>query len=804
MIVIQIQLQKWNFTRQIAIRLLWVFASAAMMAEVSHAEPPQQTKRAKMIPHYFTVQDSIEMSRFDTTEGGPLFSPDNQWSTVVTSRGNLDTDSIESTLWIFRARKVARFLESKQETKPPVPKAVIRHAVVPRNNFEIPYAPVISQIRWQANSRMLFFLRQSPGGERHICRVDIQSNVVRELTPAGYDVSRYEVQGQTIVYLATPRNQTVQRGRAINRDVLDMTGQSLSALMPEIDETAYYREIWVIKNGTRLLLRNKKTGPIHLANHFPEVLSISPNGETVVLLLPSETVPASWEEYDPANGSARLRPSDPSVSDQFNFSRPLQYVVLDLRTGEVRFRLKALHAYALGYVQKDSAIWSREGNQLLLTNTFLPLGDANIRQEARPVKPCACALVNLATNSTTCVAWSRYTETSRSPILSAAFGKNGNTIALSFSTSPNGSIRDLYQRQGTNWHRVENTVIGDSGNDKSARTSPDTKRRIMLEIRETPNTPPSLFATDLGLGHSRKLWDPNPRLSSLNLGEVVSFDWVDSTGYKWTGQLVKPPDFVVSTRYPLVIQTYGFSGGFVADGLFPTASAVRSLAAAGIIVLQIPRRTDHYGTAQEATDQLLGFESAIEHLDQAGLIDPDKVGLVGFSRTCYHVLSALVNDPTRFSAATIADGMDGSFLQYLYSVGDPAASLDEQIYGTVPFGRGLQTWMDRAPGFNLDKVETPLRIETISFASAITEWETYASLLAQDKPVDLVYFPLGDHLLQKPLERLASQQGNVDWFRFWLKQEEDPDPAKRDQYALWRKLHQQLDIRKRASVTHEE
>jgi hypothetical protein len=63
--------------------------------------------------------------------------------------------------------------------------------------------------------------------------------------------------------------------------------------------------------------------------------------------------------------------------------------------------------------------------------------------------------------------------------------------------------------------------------------------------------------------------------------------------------------------------------------------------------------------------------------------------------------------------------------------------------------------------------------------------------LALGKPIDLIYFPFGDHLLQKPLERLASQQGNVDWFRFWLKGEEDSDPSKRDQYALWRQMRQQ-------------
>jgi len=28
----------------------------------------------------------------------------------------------------------------------------------------------------------------------------------------------------------------------------------------------------------------------------------------------------------------------------------------------------------------------------------------------------------------------------------------------------------------------------------------------------------------------------------------------------------------------------------------------------------------------------------------------------------------------------------------------------------------------------------------------------------------------------------------VDWFRFWLKEEEDPDPGKAEQYARWREL----------------
>jgi hypothetical protein len=35
---------------------------------------------------------------------------------------------------------------------------------------------------------------------------------------------------------------------------------------------------------------------------------------------------------------------------------------------------------------------------------------------------------------------------------------------------------------------------------------------------------------------------------------------------------------------------------------------------------------------------------------------------------------------------------------------------------------------------------------------------------------------------------MTSQEGKVDWFCFWLKGEEDPDPEKAEQYKRWREL----------------
>jgi hypothetical protein len=56
------------------------------------------------------------------------------------------------------------------------------------------------------------------------------------------------------------------------------------------------------------------------------------------------------------------------------------------------------------------------------------------------------------------------------------------------------------------------------------------------------------------------------------------------------------------------------------------------------------------------------------------------------------------------------------------------------------------------------------------------------------KPVELLFLPGASHILAKPWDRIVSQQGNVDWFCFWLKGEEDLDPSKAEQYARWREL----------------
>ena len=110
------------------------------------------------------------------------------------------------------------------------------------------------------------------------------------------------------------------------------------------------------------------------------------------------------------------------------------------------------------------------------------------------------------------------------------------------------------------------------------------------------------------------------------------------------------------------------------------------------------------------------------------------------------------------------------------------------MIGAPPFGEGLAQWLKKSPGFNLDKVKSPLMVVGQGPDVLLTMWAAYAGLRQLNKPVDLIMLNSDEHVLTNPDVRMASQGGSVDWFRFWLQGYEDPDPAKAEQYKRWREL----------------
>jgi hypothetical protein len=224
--------------------------------------------------------------------------------------------------------------------------------------------------------------------------------------------------------------------------------------------------------------------------------------------------------------------------------------------------------------------------------------------------------------------------------------------------------------------------------------------------------------------------------------------------------------------------------------MFPTVFAARALANAGIMVLQVDDGVCPMTTPQELSCASVGYRGAINALVAEGKVDASRVGIVGFSRTCLYVMEAITTDPLLYRAALIADGLMYSFTQFVYLVDSHGGTPTEatSVIGGLPYGDGLRYWLSRSPTFQLDRITAPLMVVAYGRPHAMLMWEPYAGLRFLHKPTDFLLVNSTEHVLRNPATRLASQGRTVDWFRFWLKGEDDPNPAKVEMYIRWKSL----------------
>ena len=64
------------------------------------------------------------------------------------------------------------------------------------------------------------------------------------------------------------------------------------------------------------------------------------------------------------------------------------------------------------------------------------------------------------------------------------------------------------------------------------------------------------------------------------------------------------------------------------------------------------------------------------------------------------------------------------------------------------------------------------------------------ALRESDKPVEMFIYAGELRLKNQPKHRYEIYERNVDWFNFWLKDKQDLDPAKAEQYTRWQGLRE--------------
>ena len=600
---------------------------------------------------------------------GFRFSANGKKFFVVTSKGNLQTGLNDYSLLSFDVPEREDIEHPRERNAAAQPAQLATFSTASSED-------AIDRVMWEPAGRRLAFIGRHADGIGQVYVVDSITREVERLTFASTDVIDFDIAWTAgrIVYAALTKPDWQSRnafGYAVkSHDLMQLVASSPS----RGDSNVEYFTADLARPSD---VERVSTSPLPFASWRPSI-SISSSGRRAVLMTHTQTIPDSWARYEAvhssdaeylsmltawSNDSVRYFPDGfgaspnriendaipSSTREQF-----YQFQIVDLATGASKPLLNApVIAPPPGLAK---AVWSTTDDSVVLPMTYLPLDVDDPSEEDRRRRTPAIVEVDIESGASRRIADFSVTEffgqptvtdiaasPTRAPVELEYRAPHTLFVGLgdAYRSRPAGvRLEQQYTRHGEEWQI-----------DMSAGPKPNGDEAVDVLLRQELNVPPIIVAKIPGGVRERILWDINPELKLLKLGRAEVFEWVDALGRKFAGALLFPVDYVRGARYPLVIQTHGFvRDEFLVDGpgATTTAFAARPLASKNIFVLQMDEDGGNLNTDSKQTQKSLAAldenvqfvaatEGAIRALDDRGLIEPSRVGLIGWSRTGMNV-----------------------------------------------------------------------------------------------------------------------------------------------------------------------
>jgi hypothetical protein len=749
------------------------------------------------LPQPMSVADAIETARFHVNYKGEaaFVSPNRQRYVSLVVRGDIKKDGVWMDVLTGR-------LGSLDSSGPRLIASLFTRALSPAAPVVIDpsgpsalLSPGSNIPAWIGNEEIALLWEDSTG-HNQIFGINVSSKTMRQLTHEATDVVDFTFGANKSLAYDVKAGYSPERSQYLVGSGFPVKSPDAMALLSWIvDGTGIFdlamckRVVAVEKDGAyrRQMISNADIA-CDLSQSYLRgttgVKPIAPDGRHLIANVQVSKIPQEWSVYR-GNFGAYLKDAKEN-SRGFAASGISEFVIVDLASGALR----PLWPAPANTDPWSTFAWSPDSRRVLIAPTMLPATSS----DAAGLEGRAVAIVDVHKGS--------YERVPIDPDIAAKIFsvewivrnritfvlRDGQTLAFD-------SIQGKWQR----------SRVGSAGD--KAEPLKGGARRIVVGIHQDMNQPPVLIGTDVRTGRSRNLFDPNPGLlTRFALGRVELTHWADASGRNWEGRLYYPAHFRSGVRYPLVIQTHGYAGkdqfsiygqgspgGGVPLGPGWSVYLAQPLAGRDIAVLQIGGPND--GMSRQDTDfertksRAKTLEDAAEHLVGIGLIDRDKIGIMGHSATGREIEAALVFTDFPYAAAIAADHSDLNYIQsaeygWFHQEGMPA-----------PFGGDLEVWLNESPAFNVERIQTPLQLEVTTGgegnSTLLWGWEMFSRLRYLRKPVEYYVVPdikHGGHLLQNPRQLLALQNRALDWWLFWLASYEDPSIEKTPQYQDWRAL----------------
>lgn len=314
--------------------------------------------------------------------------------------------------------------------------------------------------------------------------------------------------------------------------------------------------------------------------------------------------------------------------------------------------------------------------------------------------------------------------------------------------------------------------------------------RIAVFVRSSNIVPDELVSLDVKTGISITLLSPNRHFQDRAL-PVVRFMWVACCTDVFYGRLYLPVNYEKGKKYPLVFTNYISTPGFYAS--VGDEVPILALAANGIAVFamnsseanRLSTTGDFRFEISRVEEPTHAMEWVYHTLVDEGLVDPERCGLTGLSYGSEIAMYAYWASRV-FRAISVASA---SWEPMNYILAGPSYSKDLDSRGfEIPEDGAFVKWRELSAGLNARANLPPLLIQSPDEEEYFGNVETWLRLRRAGAPVEWYEYPNEGHVKRSPADRWCVYQRNLEWFRFWLKEEESRDPAKAKQYVRWHQM----------------